>query len=313
MPAIVLESSLGSEYDDSPSSYDFPERYRAFFTPVDRGLQLFALIYEPRGERGGRMSYVGVVTISRPPQPTGGRSSNGQRLWRVDYDTPVRPFETPVPREPFGEPAETWLRALPRGRGRNVATFGRAVRELVDADFQRILEFGNAVVVDTVYPTVDEHQAPESLVAERSRRLVEAIDREAGFRQRVLSAYEFRCSVSGLGLGRVSRTKPHGLLDAAHIRPVARSGPDVVSNGLPLTPTLHRLFDAGLFTVQYDEDRPSVKTSPRLVPSMIEVPDRGFVLGLHDGLPLLMPSDKRLWPHPEQLRFHAREVFLGRE
>ncbi len=284
MPAIILESSLGSEYDDSPSSYEFPERYRSFFAPLDRGIPVFAVIYEPRGERGGRMAYVGLATISRPPTPTGGRSGNGQKLWRVEYDAPARPFETAVPREPFGEPVETWLHALPRGRSRNVATFGRAVRALSDADLQRILELGNAGVLDTVYPTVDEHAAPELLVAERSR---------------------------GLGLGRVSRTKPQGLLDAAHIRPVARSGSDAISNGLPLTPTLHRLFDGGLFTIGYDEGRPKLRTSPRLEPDMIEAPERGFVLALRDGLPLLVPPDQRLWPHAEQLRYHAREIFKG--
>jgi len=309
LPAIILESSLGSEYDDSPSSYDFPERYRSLFEPLDRGVPVFAVVYEPRGERGGRMAYVGLAIISRPPRLTGGRSSNGQRLWRVEYDAPAHPFETSVPREPFGEPIETFLRALPRGRSRNVATFGRAVRELSDADLQRILELGNSTALETVYPTADEHATPETLVAERSRHLVEAIDREAGFRDRVLSAYDYRCSISGLGLGRVSRTKPHGLIDAAHIRPVALSGPDVVSNGLPLTPTLHRLFDAGYFTVRYDDGRPKVKTSPRLEPEMLQAPERGFVLGLRDGLSLLVPADPSSWPHPEQLRFHSREVY----
>lgn len=309
MPAIILESSLGSEYDDRPSSYEFPERYRALFALLDSGVPVFAVIYEPRGEGGGRMAYVGVAKMSQPPTPTGGRSANGQRLWRVEFDVPAWQFDTPVPREPFGEPLETWLRALPRGRPRNVATFGRAVREVSDVDFQRILELGNAPVLETVYPTADEHGSPETLVAERSRHLVQAIEREAGFRDRVLAAYEYRCSVSGLGLGRVSRTKPHGLIDAAHIRPVARSGSDAVSNGLPLTPTLHRLFDAGLFTIRYRDGRPEVKTSPRLEPGMFQAPERGFVLALRDGLPLLAPSDQRLWPHPEQLRFHAREVF----
>lgn len=311
MPAIILESSFGSEYDDSPSSYEFPERYRSLFEPLDRGIPMFAVIYEPRGERAGRMAYVGLATISRPPTATGGRSGNGQRLWRVEYDAPARPFETPVPREPFGEPVETLLRVLPRGRSRNVATFGRAVRALPDADLQRIVELGNVGVLDTIYPTLDEHMTPDVLVAERSRRLVEAIEREAGFRDRVLAAYDYRCAVSGLGLGRVSRTKSQGLLDAAHIRPVARSGSDAVSNGLPLTPTLHRLFDAGLFTVHYDEGRPKLRTSPRLEPGMIQAPERGFVLAVRDGLPLIVPPDQRLWPNAEQLGYHAREIFKG--
>lgn len=309
MPAIVLESTPDSEYDDGPTSLEFPERYRDVFAPLDDGAPIFAVIYEPRGDGAGRMAYVGLATITRPPVSTGGRSRNGQRLWRVEYDAPARPFDQPVPREVFGEPLERWLGERERGRSRNVATLGLAVRPLADADFQRILELGNAAIIETVYPERDEHQSTDMLVAERIRRLVEAFERQGLFRDHVLSAYEHRCAVSGLGPGTTPRSRSLGLIDAAHIRPVSKHGSDAVSNGLPLTPTLHRLFDAGLFTVAYDADRPRVRVSPHLTSSMLEMPDRGFVLNLHDGLQLLLPARRDLWPHPEQLRFHEREVF----
>jgi hypothetical protein len=86
-------------------------------------------------------------------------------------------------------------------------------------------------------------------------------------------------------------------------------GADVITNGLPLTPTLHRLFDVGLFTVAYDEGRAIVRTSPHLELGMIQVPERGFVMSLTDGLPLLLPPDPRSWPNPDQLLFHSRQVF----
>ena len=43
------------------------------------------------------------------------------------------------------------------------------------------------------------------------------------------------------------RTLP--VLEAAHIKPFARSGPHAVSNGLLLRSGLHKLFDAGYLTV----------------------------------------------------------------
>lgn len=310
MPAVVLESLLGSEYEDTPSSYEFPERYRQIFEPLNQGFPMVVVIYEPRGDHGrGRMAYVALATITEPPVLTGRRAASGQRLWRVEYASPAHQFETPVPREILGEPIEGWLQKVPRGRSRNVATFGRAVRPLSDGDLQRILELGNAAILDVPYPQAEEHAEAPELVAERVRRTVAVFEREARFREDVLNAYGYRCSVSGFDLGSVSKTKPQGLVDAAHIRPVARGGPDLISNGLSLTPTLHRLFDAGLFTVGYEMGVPRVLVSPRLEPSMVEARERGFVLSLRNGLPLMIPDRQTYWPDSRQLRYHQREVF----
>ena len=258
------------------------------------------------------MAYVGVVTISREPYPTGGRTKTNERLWRVDYDGPAVPFEREVRREVGGEPVERWLAALPRGRDRNVATFGRAVRPLSDSDLERILLFGNATDVGpALYPIKDEHITPDEQIRDRTERLVSTIQRDAQFRGAVLTAYDKRCAISGLDLGATSLTRSTGVLDAAHIRPVGHSGPDVVANGLPLTPTLHRLFDLGLFTVEYRAGRPTVRTSAELQLTMISAPDRGFELPLRTGLELLTPTNASQWPSPDQLTYHQRQIFRG--
>ena len=41
-------------------------------------------------------------------------------------------------------------------------------------------------------------------------------------------------------------------MQAAHIRPVAEGGPDVVRNGLALSATAHWMFDRGLISVDDD-------------------------------------------------------------
>lgn len=67
---------------------------------------------------------------------------------------------------------------------------------------------------------------------------VSRLSREAGFRQRVLFAYGNRCAVTRVRLR---------LVDAAHILPVGAPGSvDLVRNGVALSPTYHRAFDAGL-------------------------------------------------------------------
>jgi putative restriction endonuclease len=309
--ALVLESSFGSQYEDTPSAYEFPERYLRHFASVVANLPVQAVIYEPRGDNNrGQMAYVGLTIISRPPVSTGRRSKNGERLWRVEYDSSAIPFTKPVPREVFGEPVEGWLRDLPRGRARNVATFGRAVRPISDEDFQRILILGNASRLDeTPYPTIDDHADPLTQVRERNATIVSSIQRDARFSRNVLAAYQDKCSVSGFSLGTISPLRSAGLLEAAHIRPVSQDGPDDVRNGLPLTPTLHRLFDAGLFTVMYEEAKPVIRTSPRLERTMISSPIRGFEMPLVDGLTLLTPPNSGDWPNPEQLAYHQHRIF----
>lgn len=93
--------------------------------------------------------------------------------------------------------------------------------------------------------TIDE-QDISSLTADR-RIIVENISRysrDANFRKVILNAYENRCAVTRFQLR---------LIDAAHILPVASSNSsDNVTNGLALSPTMHRAFDNCL--IYLDED-----------------------------------------------------------
>jgi putative restriction endonuclease len=311
MAAVVLESASVSQYPDTPLSYTFPERYLKPFEPLRAGEAVQAVIYEPRGDDGkGRMAYLGLATISTPPFLTGQRSANGQRLWRVEYDGPAIAFDQAVPREILGEPVEGFLRQFPRGIRRNQATRGQAVRVLPDADFERIVLLGNAVLVEASrYPTIEEHAQPLTQVRERNEYLVRAVRRNAQFRQDVLGAYGQKCAVSGFTLGPVSPFTATSILEAAHIRPVKDDGTDLVGNGLPLTPTLHNLFDIGLFTVRYEGQSPVIRTSPQLTPTMISSPDRGFSLPLADGLRLITPTNQADWPNRDQLEYHERRIF----
>jgi putative restriction endonuclease len=89
-------------------------------------------------------------------------------------------------------------------------------------------------------------QEMDLLSTQRQRvvREVSRLSRLAAFRQQVLFAYGQRCAVTRMQLR---------LVDAAHILPVgATASVDHVRNGIALSPTYHRAFDAGL--IYLDED-----------------------------------------------------------
>jgi hypothetical protein len=81
------------------------------------------------------------------------------------------------------------------------------------------------------------------IAAERQRRLADVWERpgQAKFRRAVFEMFGARCLISGC------ETLP--VLEAAHIVPVSCGGGDEAWNGIPLRADLHRLFDAGLITI----------------------------------------------------------------
>ena len=125
--------------------------------------------------------------------------------------------------------------------------------------------------------------------------------RDPQFRQRVLTAYEYRCAVCGFDvrIGSVSIA-----LDAAHIRWFQAGGPDEESNGLALCVLHHKTFDLGAFTVNHD--------------GVLLVSDQangteGFreALMRHHAKPVRPPQRQEWRPAPASLDWHAREVFKG--
>jgi putative restriction endonuclease len=125
--------------------------------------------------------------------------------------------------------------------------------------------------------------------------------RDPQFRQRVLTAYEWRCAVCGLDvrLGSVSVA-----LDAAHIRWHQAGGPDRKGNGLALCVLHHKLFDLGGFTLSGE--------------GVLLVSDQangseGFHEALlrHHGQGVRPPQRPEHRPEVPFLDWHLKEVFKG--
>ena len=173
-----------------------------------------------------------------------------------------------------------------------------------DREYDLILRAGYAEIVGFGEATGDPARQPgfaeDRPVFERPmvERLVTRPFRDAAFAQTVKSAYDNTCAVTGLkiinGGGRPE-------VQAAHIRPVADSGPDSIRNGLALSGTIHWMFDRGLLSL--DDNLTILKAEGR-------VPDTIDRMIAPSGK-LRFPSRPDLRPHPMYLRHHRETVFKG--
>lgn len=105
------------------------------------------------------------------------------------------------------------------------------------------------------YLDMAEPETPFTVTTRRRRVAVqsERYERSPEFKFRVLRRHDGRCAVTGVGVPAV--------LDAAHVVPVEHGGSDDERNGLLLTATLHRAFDALLWAIE--PQTLALRTRPR--------------------------------------------------
>jgi putative restriction endonuclease len=72
-------------------------------------------------------------------------------------------------------------------------------------------------------------------------------------------------------------------------------------NGIALSRSIHWMFDRGLLSLT---DGYEILTAKRLIPDPIKR------LLKPDGK-ILLPADRRLYPHPQFLRYHRERIFKG--
>lgn len=157
-------------------------------------------------------------------------------------------------------------------------------RQLWEAVLQRLAVQGAADVPE-VDATRDEKWA-----------WVRARLGQGSFRTLVTEAYQRRCAVTG------ERTIP--VLEAAHIMPYAKQGPNSIDNGLLLRSDLHRLFDRGLVTIE--PERLTLQVSERIRSEY----SNGRVYYELAGKPLVvLPQRLEQRPKKEFLAYHREAIF----
>ncbi|MFC1493408.1 HNH endonuclease, partial [candidate division KSB1 bacterium] len=120
---------------------------------------------------------------------------------------------------------------------------------------------------------------------------------QGAFRVLVTSAYRRRCAVTG------ERTLP--VLEAGHIKPHSKRGPNITSNGILLRADLHILFDRGYVTVTPEQ---KVEVSRKIK----EEYENGRDYYMYHGNPLkILPNESYNLPQNHYLKWHNENVFLG--
>lgn len=303
MSKAVFIQNPDSIYDDRPGeAYHFPRRYLGM---VRETIGDWVVFYEGRR---GLFGYTGVQKVERV-EPDPKRSDHYYAI--LDRQS-AWSFETIVPRaSPSGQAYETSLRGLD-GRPISGGAAVSAVRRLTDTEFAAIVQYGlTEIDGPDALPRSPEDNAKAAYVFSDEQTPFDAIDlnfsrpdvlasrkyRDPSFQRQVKAAYGSRCAISGLDL-RNGGGRPE--VQAAHIRPVAHGGPDLIQNALALSGTLHWMFDRGLVSVAEDL---SILVSHNKVPP--ETAARLIVPGQR----LLLPENPRHRPHPEFLRFHRETIY----
>lgn len=299
MTKAVFTTKVDPTYDDLPEfRCHFP---RTYLRQAEAAVGDWIVYYEPRringdlSSRGGRQAYFATARInSVQPDPALPDHFYAFVSDYLEFDHPV----------PFREGARFYESALVRDDGEtSKGAFGRSVRPLPEREYEGILRAGLSDIVGDGYgKPASAAFGLEEEAAIFERPIVERISarpfRDAAFASAVKAAYDNTCAFTGL---KIINGGGRSEAQAAHIRPVAESGPDSVRNGLALCGTVHWMFDHGLLAL---DDEYRILMAKGRVPDKIQriiVPDQR----------LRLPDRPDLRPHPQFLKFHRDTVFKG--
>lgn len=127
-------------------------------------------------------------------------------------------------------------------------------------------------------------------------RLVPTRLGQGTFRVLVTDAYNRKCAFTGSPVLHV--------LEAAHIKPFGRDGPNDVRNGVLFRQDIHTLFDRGYITVTPEH---RVEVSPRIKAEFAN----GHEYYSEHGKLISVPGEKSNQPSSEFLTWHNENVYLG--
>jgi putative restriction endonuclease len=234
-------------------------------------------------------------------------------MYCVDFAHELVSFDTPVPLQVDGIASEHRLREIPRVRWGS-ALQGQAVRAIPNANVREILAsgcLGAFMQLADHSHTLEPNSGSVAREITRVTSLANRIRRHATFRDAALRHFEHRCAVTGWKSPAWKASRLSGLLEAAHIKPLAHHGSDYIGNALVLTPTIHRMFDAGFIALQPKHGKLIVRLSKSLPSEMHLDTVSGANLALRDGAALALPEPVASAVDRDALAYHMKVIFQG--
>jgi putative restriction endonuclease len=178
------------------------------------------------------------------------------------------------------------------------------------------------LLLDTYFPATQQHyfdvkgkvntylsQIEHEMAAEESETYRKKVDlqdeedvfvRSSIFKNKIPQIYNFTCAVSGF---RLETTNDASLVDACHIAPWSEYHDDTITNGITLSPNLHRAFDKGLFTI--DEEY-RFRIYEHFTESFSP-----FNLHQFEGKEIHLPKNKSYWPKTDNFKEKLKLLKVG--
>ena len=112
------------------------------------------------------------------------------------------------------------------------------------------------------------------------------------FKKVIPKIYNYTCCISKM---KITASRDVQMIDACHIIPFADSHDDTITNGISLSPNLHRAYDRFLITINEKFD---VIVSEHFIES------GPHSLRQFHQKKIFLPDDKRYYPSPSNLNWH---------
>jgi putative restriction endonuclease len=302
MAKAVFMHKQGSGYHDLPEQhYHFPNMYLSRAKP---SLGDWIIYYRPGKGKFDRV-YTAIAEVESITPDLDSDSHHYANLRPGSFLA----FDNPVPLKTDGTYAN---RLIQRADGKPNGLAQAAIHPIGEEDFWAILNRGFDSDEEDELPRVHELVEPNvelelgeaqqaEYVVPTPRQTVETTYtkkvRSRLFRRQVIRAYDKTCAFTGLrfinGGGRAE-------VEAAHIQPVEADGPDIISNGLALSGTVHWMFDRGLLGLS---DGGEILVSRHI--NNIDEANRILLPDRRAKLPEKL-SDR---PHPIYLSWHRENCF----
>lgn len=172
------------------------------------------------------------------------------------------------------------------------------LKQVSIAQYTLELEITNQIVNDTKTEYQTKMQLLEEVLTEEEIQ-EERFIRGGIFKKEIPRIYNHQCCVSGM---KIQTTSNAQMVDACHIIPFSLSNDDTISNGICLSPNLHRAFDRGLLTINEDY---IVRISPSVNES-----NSPYGITQFAGKRIDLPQELKLYPSPQNLSWHRKECFV---